>query len=214
MNVTVVCSDPAHPIFPHLRNWCDSKKTVRAELLNDPTEAMGGDLLLLISCAKIVPESVRLRYRASLVIHASDLPEGRGWSPLIWQILEGRQAVVVSLLEAADPVDSGSIWEKRILNFNGNELYDEINDALFRVELELMDYAVDNIYSINPHPQDNRAATWYPRRTREDSRIDPYLSISEQFDLLRVADPNRYPAFFDYRGRRFKISIQRMSEDE
>jgi methionyl-tRNA formyltransferase len=31
--------------------------------------------------------------------------------------------------------------------------------------------------------------------------------LGEAFDLLRVADPERYPAFFEHRGRTYRIRI-------
>ena len=169
----------------------------------------GGDLLFLISCLEIVPASVRSRYRAALVIHASDLPSGRGWSPLVWQILEGRNEVAVTLLEAAEPVDSGAIWQKRWLRFDGTELYDELNAALFEVELALMDYAIENMGRVQPMPQNEAEVSWYPRRYQEDSRLDPQRSLAEQFDLLRVSDAERYPAYFEYRGASYEIVIKR-----
>ena len=73
----------------------------------------GGEILFLVSCNEIIGKDVRDRYMATLVIHASDLPKGRGWSPHIWQIIEGKKEIMVSLLEAEDAVDSGAIWAKK-----------------------------------------------------------------------------------------------------
>ena len=70
---------------------------------------VGGDILFLISCNEPISKDVRALFRATLVIHASDLPLGRGWSPHIWQVLEKKRFIKVTLLEAADLVDSGSI---------------------------------------------------------------------------------------------------------
>ena len=35
-----------------------------------------------------------------------------------------------------------------------------------------------------------------------------------QFDLLRVVDTERYPAFFDCRGRRYIVKIEKAVSDE
>ena len=45
---------------------------------------------------------------------------------------------------------------------------------------------------------------------RRDSRLDPSRSIAEQFDLLRVADPQRFPAFFDLRGHRYLVRLKKL----
>jgi methionyl-tRNA formyltransferase len=161
----------------------------------------------LISCHELIREDVRSRYSATLVIHASDLPQGRGWSPHIWQILEKSKLIKVTLLEAADAVDSGAIWAQADLQLDGHETFDEINSKLFAAELSLMDFAVLNLGVVVPRPQDARTPTSYPRRAPADSRIDPQRSIAEQFDLLRVADPVRFPAFFELHGHRYLIHI-------
>jgi methionyl-tRNA formyltransferase len=213
VKISVVCSDAAHPIYPNLQHWCADRSDVHSvELVTRIAELSGGDLLFLISCSEIVPVALRSRYQASLVIHASDLPAGRGWSPLVWQILEGKNDIAVSLLEAADPVDSGAVWQKRWLHFDGTELFDELNQALFAAELELMDYALKNVSKVQPRPQHEAGACWYPRRSPEASKLDPQRSLAEQFDLLRVADPDRYPAYFEYRGASYEIVIKRRNK--
>jgi methionyl-tRNA formyltransferase len=213
VKISVVCSDVAHPIYPHLQHWCADRSGAHSvELVARIAELSGGDLLFLISCSEIVPVALRSRYQASLVIHASDLPAGRGWSPLVWQILEGKTDIAVTLLEATDPVDSGAVWQQRWLHFDGTELCDEINQALFAAELELMDYALENMSKVQPQPQHEAGASWYPRRSPEASKLDPKRSLAEQFDLLRVADPDRYPAYFEYRGASYDIVIKRRNK--
>jgi methionyl-tRNA formyltransferase len=211
MRISVVCTERRHPVFTVLERWCAILSSEHDVMLTDKVESLsGGDFLFLISCNAIVTSAVRARYCFSLVVHASELPEGRGWSPLIWQILEGRSDIVVTLLEAQEPVDSGPIWAQRSLHFAGHELFDEINSSLFAAEIELMDYAIANFNNIAPYTQDETQASWYRRRTPEDSRIDPQRSIAEQFNLLRIADPERYPAFFEIHGQRYNISIRKM----
>lgn len=210
MKISVLCSDSEHPIWPRLKAWCETRRAAHSvELVNSTVRLTGGELLFLISCTEIVNTAVRSRYRSTLVIHASDLPDGRGWSPLVWQIVEGRNDITVTLLEAEDKVDTGAIWQQFQLHFAGHELVDEINAALFDAESALMDFAVDHFETVVPQPQDDRQATYYRRRTSEDSRIDPRRSIDEQFNLLRVADPRRYPAFFEYLGQRYEIVLRK-----
>jgi len=210
MKISVLCSDREHPVHPYLEQWsvahASAHQTDQVELLETAAQLQGGDILFLISCTKIITAEIRSRYRASLVIHASDLPRGRGWSPLVWQIVEGQNTIPVTLLEAAEPVDSGAIWHQILLQFQGHELVDEINAALFEAELKLMDYAVAHLDTVQPRAQTG-SATHYRRRTPEDSRLDVNLSLAEQFNILRVADPDRYPAFFDHLGHRYEVRL-------
>lgn len=206
----MLCSTREHPIWPLLERWAARRATDhQVELVSETAMLSGGELLLLVSCHEIVGPGLRSRYAATLVVHASDLPEGRGWSPLVWQILAGRQRIAVTLLEAVDAVDGGPIWAQRWLEFEGHELFDEINANLFEAELALLDFAVDQFGLVAPRPQDERRATMHRRRTAEDSRLDPEKPLGEQFDLLRVCDPQRYPAFFDYRGHRYLLRIEK-----
>jgi methionyl-tRNA formyltransferase len=34
--------------------------------------------------------------------------------------------------------------------------------------------------------------------------------LGEQFDLLRISDPMRYPAFFDWMGHRYVLRIEKV----
>jgi methionyl-tRNA formyltransferase len=211
MNISVLCSDKEHPVYQRLVHWCSSKESSHnVELVQRKKQLSGGKILFLISCHEIIGPDIRLKYDHSLVIHASDLPRGRGWSPLVWQVLEGKNEIVVSLLEAEEQVDTGRIWCQKKIYFEGHELADEMNQALFDAEIDLMNFAVDNKSTVEPVDQSEEQATYYRKRTPDDSKIDPDKNIVSQFDLLRVADPVRYPAFFDYRGHKYKISISKM----
>jgi methionyl-tRNA formyltransferase len=210
MNISILCTDKNHPVYARLEGWrAEQGPKHHVFLANKKADLPGGDLLFLISVNEIIDQEILGKYRHSLVIHASDLPKGRGWSPHIWQILAGENCIVVSLLEAADKVDSGAIWAKKSFELSGHELYQEINDKLFSVELELMSYAVDNIDNIRPIEQDTIEPTYYPKRQPKDSELDPHKTIAEQFDLLRVVDRKRFPAFFRFRGCEYVINIEK-----
>ncbi len=56
-------------------------------------------------------------------------------------------------------------------------------------------------------PQQGQASH-YRRRPPADSQLDPQRSLAEQFNLLRVVDNQRYPAFVELRGRRYELQIQ------
>lgn len=215
LKIAILCSDTKHPIFPLLQDWTEKHIAgYESQLVQYKAELLGGDILFLISCHEIIGKDIRELYKATLVIHASDLPQGRGWSPHIWQIVEGKNQIPVTLLEAEDEIDSGAIWKQNLLSFEGHETYEEINQALFMAELELIDFAVSNLHDVMPRQQDQREPTYYKKRAPEDSKLDPYRSIAEQFDLIRVADSKRFPTFFDFRGQRYTLSIAKVANNE
>lgn len=209
MKVSILCSDPAHPMFARLKAWkIRADQAHEVELVQKKAQLSGGDILFLISCHEIIKKRERDMYRHSLVIHASDLPKGRGWSPHIWQILEGSSEITVSMIEAHARPDCGDIWCQRKIAFEGHELADEINEKLFEAELELMDWALKNVGTVKPRSQQGEP-TYYEKRSPADSRLDPTKTIAEQFELLRVCDSKRFPAFFELRGHRYVIIIEK-----
>ncbi|MDB5492264.1 MAG: UDP-glucuronic acid dehydrogenase, partial [Micavibrio sp.] len=177
------------------------------------SELDGGDFLFLVSCTEMIPATIRDLYKHTLVVHASDLPKGKGWSPHIWAVLRGSNTITVSLFEAADKVDAGPIWKKLSIPLEGHELYDEINNRLFETTLNLMDYAIENP-GLEPQPQNPSEESFYKKRNPSDSQIDPEKTIAAQFNLLRVCDPDRFPAFFDYAGCRYRIIIEKVDTED
>ena len=213
MKISIVNSDTHHPIRAYLKEWAQVHGNCHdIELVDKVSQLSGGDILFLVSCYEIVSKVVRERYRATLVIHASDLPKGRGWSPHIWQILEGNNCIKVTILEAENELDTGAIWAQREVSLLGTELYDEINHLFFTAEIALMDEAIIGLSHIKPRKQSEITPSYYRRRNVEDSRIDPKLPLSEQFDILRVSDPQRFPAFFEWRGCCYEIQIKKMKD--
>lgn len=201
--------------MPFLINWCNSYKLKKHEvdLIHHIDQLINGDILFLVSCSQILPADIRDRFKNVLVLHASDLPKKRGWSPYIWSILEGESDITVTLLEAADKVDSGAIWLKKKFTLQGHELVDEINERLFNAELELMTEAIEQYAEIKPYAQAPSLNDDYCRkRLPEDSKLDPNKTIKEQFNLLRVADSERYPCFFDINGHRYIVCIKKANE--
>lgn len=208
MQIDFICTDPKHPINPVLCDWLEkSSNTHILRLSRKKSELTGGDILFLISCHEYIGLEIRQCYRNTLILHASELPIGRGWSPHVWTILNGGKEIVVTLLEAEDKIDSGDIWAQRRIMLEGHELSDEINELLFQAEIELIEYAIDNYTDIKKRSQNDSQATYFKRRTPLDSRIHPEKNIASQFDLLRVVDNERYPAFFDFRGHRYYLKI-------
>lgn len=214
MRISLLCSDEHHPVNEYLKKWIAEQEGFhQVDIARKKSELSGGDILFLISCSEIVSAAARSAYRASLVLHASDLPLGRGWSPHIWQLVDGANEITLSLLEAEDKVDSGRIWKKVKIPIPKHALWDEINARLFDAEIDLIDFAVREFERVCITAQDSAIEpNYYPRRTPADSRIDPSKSIASQFDIIRVCDPKRFPAFFELHGKKYKIILEKLDD--
>ncbi len=148
-------------------------------------------------------------YQYNLVVHESDLPQGRGWSPLTWQILEGRNRIPVTLFEAVDAVDAGPMYLQEWIDFQGHELVDELRAGQGEASIRLCRRFVREYPEVVDTGQEQTGeAIYYARRRPAHSRLDPDQTIREQFDLLRVVDNERYPAFFQMGEKVFFIRIE------
>ena len=70
---------------------------------------------------------------------------------------------------------------------------------------------MENFHNIKPIKQiDIEGGGYYPKRTPQDSQIDPNKTLADQFDLIRVCDNQRFPAYFEYRGSKYKIVLEKI----
>jgi len=171
-----------------------------------------GDIAVFLSCEKIVSKEIRKRNKYNIVVHASDLPAGKGWSPTTWQVLEGKNKIPITLFEAVERVDAGPVYFKDFFILEGHELMDDIRKKLAKKIIELV------IKFIMIYP-DVKAITqtgmesFYQKRTPKDSELDVNKSIKDQFNLLRVVDNERYPAFFYFKNKKYLIKIYQTEKD-
>ncbi len=170
-----------------------------------------GTAAFYLGCLRITPPEVLKRNKYNVVVHQSDLPRGRGFSPLTWQILEGKNEIPVSVLEAIDEVDAGPIYYKDVMRFEGHELIDELRRVSAETSIRLCKKFLNSAEP--PAASEQRGEPhFYPKRKAVDSVLDVSKSIGEQFDLLRTVDNEKYPAWFSFRGKKYKISIEKMPD--
>jgi methionyl-tRNA formyltransferase len=169
-----------------------------------------GDFVFYLGCGQIVPLEILQKNKHNLVVHESALPLGKGWSPLTWQILEGKNDIPIILFEANKLVDSGVIYLQDILHFNGLELVDELRQLQAQKSIDMCLTFVSQYPGIISHGRSQQGeATFYRRRMPKDSLLDPSKSIKEQFNLLRVVDNERYPAFFEINNEIYILKIEK-----
>lgn len=215
MKITILCTDSHHPVNDFLQLWISElQRDHIVELIRSRTQLSDGDFLFLVSCSEIIQSHHRVHYRHTLVLHASDLPKGRGWSPHVWEIVDGAECITLCLLEAEDQVDTGLIWLKRKIPVPKTALWYEVSKLLFDAEISLMNEAIEQYEKIQPCSQAAEISpTYYRKRTPFDSKVDPYTDIAEQFNLIRMCDPTRYPAWFELHGQRYKLILEKMDHD-
>ena len=167
-------------------------------------------IVFIFSWQKIMNEKLLARNFKNLVVHASNLPKGKGFSPLTWQLLEGKNIIPVCLFEAEKELDSGPIVYREHMVLEGHELITEIRNKLGELHIEFAKKYLSEIKYVDAKAQKGES-TMYPRRYPSDSQLNPDKSLREQFDLLRVVDNERYPAFFEINGCKYQLSIKKIT---
>lgn len=166
------------------------------------------EVVFILSYFKIIPIKFLEHHRYNLVVHESDLPRGRGWAPLFWQILEGQNKIPVVLFAANKQVDGGKVFLKDFVTFEGHELYDEIRKKQGQKTIEMcLRFLAD--YGKFEELEQKGNPTFYKKRTPKDSELDINKSISEQFNLLRIVSNEEFPAFFYHKGHKYVLNIRK-----
>lgn len=166
-----------------------------AELVRSAEDIEEGWVCFLLGCVKIVEQQHLVKNAHNLVVHESDLPKGRGFAPMAWQILDGVNSIPVCLLEAsAGEPDAGDVWLRDSIELEGLEMLPVWRRLQGEKTIELCMRFLQEYDLLRPLKQTGKPS-WYSRRRPADSELDPDLTIREQFNLLRVVDNERYPAF-------------------
>ncbi len=174
----------------------------------DPRSVRGHDIVFVLGYTKILKPTFLASNKLTLVIHESDLPRGKGFSPVQWQILEGRNEISICLIQATQDLDAGDILEKGSIQLGGHELFDDIRRKQAAATLELMERFLRRYPQISATPQTG-AETVFRRRCRQDDRLDIHRSIDDQFNALRIVDNEKYPAYFERNGHTYYLKIYR-----
>ena len=126
-----------------------------------------------------------------VVFHMTDLPFGRGGSPLQNLIARGIQETQVSALQCVEEMDAGPIYLKRPLSLHGaaEEIY-------LRASVIVEDMIVEMLgQRPEPLPQQG-TPTLFKRRKPEQSNLEVALTLDQAFDLIRMLDAEGYPHAF------------------
>ncbi len=175
-------------------------------LINKKEELRNGDILFLFSCFELIENQYLSLHKYNIVIHESDLPQGKGWSPASWQILEGQRKIVLTAFEATLSVDSGDIYYKDFVQLEGSELAPQWRGKIAFKKMEMCLNIVQDFHILKSSPQVG-TESFYAKRCKNSSKLDVNKSILDQFPLLQIVDNDLYPAFFELHGKKYILKI-------
>ncbi|WP_431877576.1 methionyl-tRNA formyltransferase [Amycolatopsis sacchari] len=153
------------------------------------------------------PEIFTLPPHGTLNVHDSLLPAYAGFSPLIWALINGEQEVGVTGHLMDEELDAGDIVVQRSVPVGPRDtsvdLFHKTVDLIEPVVTEALGLIASGRTDFTP--QDRSKATFFHKRSIEDSRID-WNWPAEHIDRLVRAQVDPYPNAFTYhRGQRLRI---------
>lgn len=192
-------------IYEHFKKYY-YKKFKYVKIIWDTNNLKKFDILFILNFTKKIPLTKVNLKKLNLVIHESNLPKGKGFAPIQWQILEKKKNIIFSMININNKIDSGPILMKSKLKLSGFELYDEIRYLQSKKTFEMIEKFLKNYPNINFLKQKGKS-TFYKKRTLKDSELNINKSILSQFNKLRIANNNEWPAFFYYKNKKYILKI-------
>ncbi len=164
----------------------DSKKDFNVEILKE----FKPDKIFIPHWSHIIPKEVYENYEC-IVFHMTDLPYGRGGSPLQNLIVRGHKSTKISALRVEQGLDTGDIYLKESLNLSGTatEIFLRASEIINRMIFTIIK---NNSIAI---PQVGEVVE-FKRRKSEDSNLVTVNDLDAVYDYIRMLDCDGYPKAF------------------
>lgn len=143
----------------------------------------------------IIPAEIFENFEC-VIFHMTDLPYGRGGSPLQNLIVRGHTDTQISALRCERGIDTGPVFLKRPLSLAGSarEIFHRAGEI---IETMVVDIVRDKI---QPSVQSGEP-THFKRRKPSDSDIGNANSAREAYDYIRMLDADGYPRAYIQLGK-------------
>lgn len=172
--------------------------TKKEELTVENLETYQPDIVFFPHWSYFIPEEITKRWNC-VVFHMTDLPYGRGGSPLQNLIVRGHKDTMLSAIQVTKEIDAGAVYMKKPLSLTGTaqEIYERASKIIFE---EMIPEFIKEV----PKPKEQKGeVVVFQRRKPEDGEIKEDMSLETMFDYIRMLDaegyPNAYIEFGDYR---------------
>ncbi|MFA5317873.1 MAG: formyltransferase family protein [Patescibacteria group bacterium] len=150
----------------------------------------------------IIPESIWSNFNC-VVFHMTDLPYGRGGTPLQNLILRGHKTTKISAIKVNRGIDTGNIYLKESLSLNGSaeEIYQRASKIIFNK-------MIPKIIKNNPIPKKQCGKiVKFNRRKPGQSEISSGMNLKKVYDQIRMLDAEDYPrAYLKTKKLKFNFS--------
>ncbi len=149
-----------------------------------------------------VPKEILTRAEC-IGFHMTDLPFGRGGSPLQNLIQRGCRETMVSAIRLTEKFDAGPVYLKQALSLEG------LAEEIFVRSADVIAAIILKIVKTKPVPRKQVGpGTVFKRRSPAESEVTQEVkSLKELFDFIRMLDASGYPrAYIKYNNYKIEFS--------
>ena len=141
-------------------------------------------------------------------LHAGNLPNYRGGSPLNWQIINGQKKIGISIVKMCKKLDAGDIYASKTFRLTKKDDIKTVHNKANLFFSKMIIDVINKIYlGIKPLPQKRIGEKTYRQRSENDGLIDwEKLNAEEVFNFVR-AITKPYPGAFYFNEKKNKIKI-------
>ena len=156
-----------------------------------------------------IPPAVHEHFEC-IIFHMTDVPFGRGGSPLQNLIIRGFTETRISALQCVEELDAGPIYLKRSLSLGGTA-----EEILLRADRAIEDMIVE-IATSRPEARPQLGeVTHFARRRPKDGDLSAISDLQRVHDVIRMLDADGYPpAFIDIGDLRLEFSRSSLRHGE
>ncbi len=142
-----------------------------------------------------------------IVFHMTDLPFGRGGSPLQNLIERGHSETIISAIKVEEGLDTGDVYLKHPLSLEGTA------EDIFMRASGIIEKMIMEIINNNPIPKKQEGeVVVFKRRKPEQSNVENLDNINQLYDFIRMLDCEGYPNAF-IETKHFKIEFNKASQN-
>lgn len=221
IDVSAVVTNPDRPAGRGLRLTpspvkrravAEGIEVLQPESARDPglTVALGEfdpDVVVVVAYGQILPARLLGGPRLGFVnVHFSLLPAYRGAAPVQRAIIDGRSSTGVTIMVLTEAMDEGPVLAQEPAPIEPGDSAGTVGDRLAGIGGRLLIETLSGYDSgaLTPRDQDHERATYAPKITTEEARIDWRLPARRIQDLIRGLDPAP-GAWTTLGGRRLKV---------
>lgn len=179
----------------------------REDLIREKLEPLQPEFIFFPHWSWLIPEGIYSRFEC-VIFHMTDLPYGRGGSPLQNLIVRGHKETKLTALRCIEGLDAGHVYLKRPLSLTGTA-----EEILQRASALMEDMIIEIVLNRPiPIPQQGEPVI-FKRRHPEDGNLESLADLEKVYDYIRMLDADGYPrAFIDTENLHIEFGEAKLCE--